>query len=158
MLTPAGTPIGATVCRRALARMHAAFNAHAGIAPGHQVGLPFQEGIEVGIGCLDQVGARTALLRDNGIPVLRGRGYPQVFIGVEEPVARTGPDDFDLGNLVVIYPQASAGHVGRGLVGDDHFGKGLAAIRVEQAAVMVDLQWLLVRKPVLMSAGVLFSQ
>ena len=62
----------ATVGGQSLAGVHAAFNAHAGIAPGHQVDLLFQERVEVGVGRPDQVAARTALLRGDGIPVLRG--------------------------------------------------------------------------------------
>src|SRR5688572_6933128 len=124
---------------RILARVHAAFDAHARKAPWDLVDLPLEKRVEVRVGGADERFARVTLLGRNRTPVLRRRVL-QVVVGVEEPIACGRPDDLDLGNLVVIDAHARAKHVRLGLIGDDDLRERLASGFVEQAAVMIDLQ------------------
>ncbi len=104
------------VIRGSFAGMHAAaFRAVAGVAPRHQILFLFKKRIEIGIGGSDQRVARIALVGGNGVPLLSGR-ILFVGVGAESPITRRGPDDFDLGDLVVVDAQARAENVGMFLV------------------------------------------
>src|SRR5215831_4121394 len=114
----------ATVGRGSVAGVRAPFRTIAGIAPRDQIFLPFEKRIEVGVGRGNERGARVALTGGNDVPFLRRRVL-QVVVGVEEPIARGSPEDFDLGDLVAIDTQARPKHVRLLLIRYDHFGERL---------------------------------
>ena len=102
----------AAVRRRSFAGIGTAFDPDTGKAPWYKIDLLFQERVEVGI----------------------GRGHQR------SAVARRGPQDFNFGDLVVIYAQTGTDHVRRFLVGDDYLGKRLAGVLIKQAEMMVYFQ------------------
>ena len=138
MFTPLGTPTSQLSIGDAFAGVRAAFRAIAGIAPRHEILLPFEKRIEVGVGGGDQRVARVALVGGNDVPLL-GRRILQVGVGVEQPIAGRRPEDLDLGDLVVIHAQPRAEDIRLLLVRHDHFGERLTRRGVEQAAMVIDL-------------------
>ena len=107
MFTPLGTPTSQLSVGNAFTGVRAAFGALARVAPRHQVLLPFEERIEVGVGGGDERVARIALLAGI-VSHFSVDDHFRVLVGVEQPVTGRRPQDFDFGNLVVVDAQARA--------------------------------------------------